>query len=91
MGWEPVVAGFLITACVIWMVWLMWKAFSLCCNQRGVRTVTVFVVIVVAGEVATKYVLGQILVALSAFALDVGVPGLTASDGWELAPQNATQ
>ena len=90
-GWEPVVAGFHITACVIWMVWLMWKAFSLCCNQRGVRTVTVFVVIVLAGEVATKYVLGQILVALSAFGLDVGVPGLTASDGWELAPQNATE
>ena len=59
----------------------MWKAFSLCCNQRGVRAVMIFVVMVLSGEVATKYVLGQVLGALAAAGLDVGVPGLAAGDG----------
>ena len=80
-GWEPVVAGLVITACGFWMVWLMWRAFALCCNQRGVRAVTIFVVMVLAGEVATKYMLGQVLGALATIGLDVGVPGLAASDG----------
>ena len=80
-GWEPVVAGLVITACVIWMVWLMWKAFSLCCNQRGARAVAIFVALVLAGEVTTKYLLGQILWALAAIGLPVGVPGLAGGDG----------
>lgn len=80
-SWELVVASVVIGACLIWMVWLMWKAFSLCCNRRGVRAVTIFAVLVLAGEVATKYALGQILGALAAVGLDVGVPGLAADDG----------
>ena len=29
------VAGLFAGACAIWMVWLMWKAFAVSCNQRG--------------------------------------------------------
>ena len=80
-GWEIPVASMVITACLIWMVWLMWKAFSLCCNRRGVRAVTIFVVLVLAGEFGTKYLLGRLLVALASIGLDVGIPGLAVADG----------
>ena len=55
------VAGLLAVACGIWMVWLMWKAFSVSCNQRGGRAVAVFAAAVVAGEVATKLLLAGLL------------------------------
>ena len=80
-GWDLLVASVVIGACLLWMVWLMWKAFSLCCNRRGVRAVIIFAVLVLAGEVATKYALGQILGALAAIGLDVGIPGLAPGDG----------
>jgi len=65
------VAGQFAVACWIWMVWLMWKAFSVSCNQRGGRAVAIFVAAVIAGEVATKFLLGRLLGGLAA----VGVPG----------------
>ena len=55
------VAGLLVVACAIWMVWLMWKAFAVSCNQRGTRAVAVFVAAVIAGELATKFLLIQML------------------------------
>ena len=65
------VAGQFAVACWIWMVWLMWKAFSVSCNQRGGRAVAIFVAAVIAGEVATKFLLGRLLGGLAA----AGVPG----------------
>ena len=65
------VAGLFASACAIWMVWLMWKAFSVSCNQRGGRAVAIFVAAVIAGEVATKLVLVRMLGGLAA----AGVPG----------------
>lgn len=59
----------------IWMVWLMWKAFAVSCNQRGGRAVAIFVAAVLAGEVATKFVWLQVFAGFSAVgaAGDAGV------------------
>ena len=65
------VAGLFVGACAVWMVWLMWKAFSVSCNQRGGRAVAIFAAAVIAGEVATKFLLGRLLGGLAA----AGVPG----------------
>ena len=65
------VAGLFAVACGIWMVWLMWKAFAVSCNQRGGRAVAIFAAAVIAGEVATKFLLGRLLGGLAA----AGVPG----------------
>ena len=64
------VAGLFAVVCAIWMVWLMWKAFSVSCNQRGGRAAAIFVAAVIAGEVATKFLLGRMLGGLAA----AGVP-----------------
>ena len=55
------VAGLLASACGIWMVWLMWKAFAVSCNQRGIRAVAIFVAAVIVGEVVTKFLLIRML------------------------------
>ncbi|MCY4635910.1 MAG: hypothetical protein OXG04_15625 [Acidobacteria bacterium] len=55
------VAGLLAGTCAIWMVWLMWKAFSVSCNQRGGRAVAIFVAAIIAGETATKFLLAGLL------------------------------
>ena len=60
------VAGLFVGACAIWMVWLMWKGFAVSCNQRGARSVAVFVVAVVTGELATKFLLVGMLGSLAA-------------------------
>ena len=59
------VAGLFVVACAIWMVWLMWKAFAVSCNQRGARAVVVFVAAVIAGELATKLLLIRMLGSLA--------------------------
>ena len=64
------VAGLLASACMIWTVWLMWKAFAVSCNQRGVRAVAIFAAAVIAGEVATKLLLIRVLGGLVA----AGIP-----------------
>ncbi len=60
------VAGMFASACWIWMIWLMWKAFAVSCNQRGVRAVAIFVAAVIAGELATKFLLVRMLGSLAA-------------------------
>ena len=65
------VAGLFAGACGIWMIWLMWKAFAVSCNQRGARAVAIFVAAVIAGELATKFLLIRMLGGLAA----AGVPG----------------
>ena len=66
------VAGLLAGACAIWMVWLMWKAFAVSCNQRGSRAVAIFVAAVIAGEVATKFLLIRMLGSLAAAGVQGG-------------------
>ena len=58
-----VVAGLFALACVIWMVSLMWKAFSVSCNQRGGRAAAIFVAALLAGEAATKWLLSLMITA----------------------------
>ena len=66
------VAGLLVGACAIWMVWLMWKAFAVSCNQRGARAVAIFVAAVVAGELATKFLLIRMLGRLTGAGMQGG-------------------
>ena len=66
------VAGLLAVACGIWMIWLMWKAFAVSCNQRGARAVAIFVVAVIAGELATKFLLIRMLGSLAAAGVQGG-------------------
>ena len=55
-GWGFLVAGLVTTVCVVWTVQLMWKAFSVSCNQRGGRAVAFFIGVIVVGEVVTTFV-----------------------------------
>ena len=54
------------------MVWLMWKAFAVSCNQRGARAVAIFVAAVIAGEVATKLLPVRLLGGLAAAGIPAG-------------------
>ena len=65
------IAGVLGGVCVVWMVQLMWKAFAASCNQRGGRAVAFFVAVVIAGHVATSFLLMQMFGGLVAG----GMPG----------------
>ena len=53
------VAGLIGGVCAIWMVQLMWKAFSISCHQRGGRAVMVFLAVVIVGHLATSFLLVQ--------------------------------
>ena len=66
------VAGLFAGACGIWMVWLMWKAFAVSCNQRGARAVAIFVVAVIAGVLATQFLLIRMLGSLAAAGVQGG-------------------
>lgn len=65
-------AGLFASICGIWMVWLMWKAFAVSCNQRGGRAVAIFAAAVLAGEVATKFLWVRMFSGLSAAAMAGG-------------------
>lgn len=55
-------AGILVTlGGVVWMVALMWKAFSVSCNMRGGRAIALFVLAVLLGEAATVYLTRYVL------------------------------
>ena len=64
-------AGLLVIACVVWMVGLMWKAFSVSCNQRGGRAVAIFVGAIIVGQMATQSLLSRMFGSL----MFAGVPG----------------
>ena len=56
------VAGILVTlAGVVWMVALMWKAFSISCNIRGGRAIALFILALLLGEAATLYLTRHVL------------------------------
>lgn len=66
-----ITAGLLVIACVVWMVGLMWKAFSVSCNQRGGRAVALFVGAIIVGQMATQLVLSRMFGDL----VSAGLPG----------------
>jgi hypothetical protein len=47
-------------ACTVWMVALMWKSFSHCCNVRGGKAVATFVIALLLAEVLSKVLIGQL-------------------------------
>lgn len=47
-------------ACTVWMVLLMWRSFSHCCNVRGGKAVGTFVIALLLAEVLSKVLLGQL-------------------------------
>jgi hypothetical protein len=47
-------------ACTVWMVALMWRSFSHCCNVRGGRAAAAFVIALLLGEVLSKVLIGQL-------------------------------
>ncbi|MDP1590693.1 MAG: hypothetical protein Q8M07_23265 [Prosthecobacter sp.] len=47
-------------ACTAWMVALMWRSFSHCCNVRGGRAVGAFVIALLLAEVLSKVLIGQL-------------------------------
>ena len=56
------VAGILATlGGVVWMVALMWKAFSVSCNMRGGLAIALFILAVLLGEAATLYLTRYVL------------------------------
>lgn len=52
---------FIMLVCTVWMVALMWKSFSHCCNVRGGRAVTGFIISLFIAEVLSKVILTQLL------------------------------
>ena len=44
----------------VWMVALMWKSFSLCCNVRGTKAVLSFTVSLIFAEVLSKVLIAQL-------------------------------
>lgn len=59
--WMGVAVGAVVTlAGVVWMVALMWKAFSVSCNMKGGRAIALFVLAVLIGEVVTVLLRGRI-------------------------------
>lgn len=47
-------------ACTVWMVVLMWRSFSHCCNVRGGKAVGTFVIALLLAEVLSKVLIGQL-------------------------------
>jgi len=46
--------------CTVWMVALMWRSFSHCCNVRGGKAVAGFVVGLLVAEFLSKLLIGQL-------------------------------
>ena len=54
LGPGALVGSLVMVAGIVWMVVLMWNAFSVSCHMKGGRSVALFVVAVVIGEAITK-------------------------------------
>lgn len=65
-----------------WMVYLMYKAYSVSCNVKGGRGIGSFVVGLLAGEVLSKLCIGLVLVPVLA-GTGLKAPGPTASPAVE--------
>ncbi len=47
---------------IVWMVALMYRAYSLCCNTRGARGAVSFVIALIAAEVVSKIVMFRFVI-----------------------------
>lgn len=56
-------ALFMMIACTVWMVALMWKSFAHSCNARGGKAVAAFVISLLLAEVLSKVLIVQLLVS----------------------------
>ncbi len=66
-GVDAIVFGLVVAvtlACTVWMVALMWKSFSHCCNVRGGKAVVVFIVVLLIAEVLSKVLIGLLFKAV---------------------------
>ena len=62
LSWTGLIVGAVVTlAGVVWMVALMWKAFSISCNMKGGRAIALFILAVLLGEAATLYLTRQFM------------------------------
>jgi hypothetical protein len=62
-GPDAVVFGLVtlfMLACNVWMVALMWRSFSHCCNLRGGKAVGIFVITLLLAELLSKVLIGQL-------------------------------
>lgn len=50
-------ASLVMLAGIVWTVVLMWNAFSVSCNIKGGRSIALFAVALVIGELATKFLI----------------------------------
>ena len=60
-----IVISVLLIAFVVWMVALMYLAFSISCNAKGAKAAIVFIVALVLGEVISKIALIQLVRCIS--------------------------
>ncbi len=58
----------LILACTGWMVLLMWKSFSHCCNVRGGKAVGLFIITLLLAEALSKLLIGRLFLLLETVA-----------------------
>lgn len=64
-AWAFFVAAFVGFSCGIWMLWLMWRGFSVACNLRGGRAVAIFSAVWLAGRAASSLLVDRMLLASS--------------------------
>ena len=62
LSWMGLAVGAVVTlAGMVWMVALMWKAFSISCNMKGGRAIALFILAVLLGEAVTVYLTRYVL------------------------------
>ena len=63
LPWAALAVGILATLAglVVWMVALMWKAFSISCNMKGGRAIALFILAVLIAEAVTVYLTRYVL------------------------------
>jgi len=55
-----ILLGLLILVCAIWMIALMYNAFSISCNMKGGKAAGVFIVALIIAEIVSHLILHQL-------------------------------
>jgi hypothetical protein len=55
--------GLAAALCLVWMVWLMYHSYTVCCNIRGGKALGTFIAGLIIAEVISKVVLSRFLSA----------------------------
>ena len=55
-----ILLGLLIVACAIWMIALMYNAFSISCNMKGSKATGAFIAALIIAEIASHFILHPI-------------------------------